>query len=606
MARDRLEALGGGLVVLVLVVASVAPAPYALLWPDTVRDLSASLALARGESVPLAGPPINFGPYLGPAWIWLQAPILVLATTLTAASVYVAIVGALKFVLLYVLGSLMSGRRLGLSFAVAAAIPSIAVYEWHVFWHPNWVEAAIVASLVLVVVALRRRSMGILYAAVAVLGLAIQLHVTALFYLPLHLFAFARLGTRGPRLAMHAAAAFAVIAAWFVPALFAPAAPHAAGLGTGIERVGSGLSAFWVADVLTVMKTAFIDVPLAIGATYVERVGIGRAPWIAIVALMAIVPVAGLATEVATNRDGRRNLVLAALAALLAGWTIATAIRTYTSFYLAYFLLPLGAIVAGLGLDRMVSSRFAAARYAAATAMVAIVAAFVATAIGAREVASRGYIESRLPLLMDLRHPVEGQVAARWIGASTRDAMARFACAHGGNVTLHGEWAFVVAGSTGLDFRMHCPADAAKARILGPSDNGWTLLAPEEAERIGRKAPQHFRRLAAFPVKASYHPARSRAIETEWYHFDQLRDPAPLARTSLSFEVAPGDAVTIFRLKPFTSRWENVRIERDGVAAAPAISTYNSLVFTTPGPSSSRWRIDFDTDAPQWVDVHVF
>src|SRR5688572_28391454 len=84
----------------VFFVASVLPSPYAQAWPDSVRDVAASLALARGERFPLVGPQINLGPHIGPAWIWLQAPALVFSPSLAAASVYIALVAGLKFVLL--------------------------------------------------------------------------------------------------------------------------------------------------------------------------------------------------------------------------------------------------------------------------------------------------------------------------------------------------------------------------------------------------------------------------------------------------------------------------------------------------------------------------
>src|SRR5437868_6900459 len=142
-----------------LMLAYCLPAAYVTLWPDTVRDLTASLALARGEAIPLVGPgPINFGPYAGPAWIWLQAPPLVFFPSFVATSLYVALVASLKFPALFELGRRLSGARLGICMAAAAAFPTFAVYQWIMFFHPNWVEALVTATLIVLLIADQRRS----------------------------------------------------------------------------------------------------------------------------------------------------------------------------------------------------------------------------------------------------------------------------------------------------------------------------------------------------------------------------------------------------------------------------------------------------------------
>src|SRR5258706_10326590 len=111
--------------VVLLMVAYCLPAEYVTLWPDTARDFAASLSLARGEAIALVGPgPINFGPYAGPAWIWLQAPPLVFFPSFVATSIYVAIVASLKLPALFDLGRRLAGSRLGMCIAVAAAHPS--------------------------------------------------------------------------------------------------------------------------------------------------------------------------------------------------------------------------------------------------------------------------------------------------------------------------------------------------------------------------------------------------------------------------------------------------------------------------------------------------
>lgn len=593
------------LIVTALAAASVLPSPYATLWPDTVRDISVSLALVRGESIPLAGPPINFGPHIGPAWFWLLAPALAFFPSMVAASVWVAVLASLKFHGLYFLGRALSGDRLGLCLAVAAALPSVAAFQWIVFFQLNVVEAAIAATLLLLALAQGARSVRGVYAAAAVLGLAIQMHPTSLFYYPAVVLMLARLEVRRWRLAMHVAGTLAMMALWFTPLLFVAGIDQQAGMQSGMSRVATGLQEFAPADILTVLRTAYVDVPMAIGETYAAQAGVPLRLWRACLILAVL---AGACGFVATLRERRRRwMAAAALAGLLAGWTIATAMRTYTSFYLGYFLLPLSALVLGVGLERVVTSESRAVRIVGHVAMSVIALCFVASAIGAFKVGGEVHVESRLPGLADLKHPAKGRVSANLMTAAARDALARRACATPGSITLYGDLAYALAASTSLDLRLHCPGRETDVAILGPPSAGaaWTALAAMQAAALGKAPAARLQGLAIFDVKQVLHPPRRRAIESDWHFFERLRDRKPLTRVTLAFRAGPRDAVIVYRLKPFDSRWQLLRLERDGQPAAAALSTFNSTIYLS-SDTGSEWRIDFETDAPDWVDVHVF
>ena len=100
-------------------------------------------------------------------------------------------------------------------------------------------------------------------------------------------------------------------------------------------------------------------------------------------------------------------------------------------------------------------------------------------------------------------------------------------------------------------------------------------------------------------------PPETRRIETTWYHFELLPDPKPLQRVALDFETRPGQWVTIFRHKPYASRWESFRVTRDGVPAPEAFTTFHSWIYAG-GDRPGRWHVEFETDAPQWTEVLVF
>ena len=604
--------------------ASILPAPFATLWTDTVRDLSASLALARGESIPWVGPSINFGPNLGPISLWLVAPVLAVAPSLAAAATWTAALASLKFFFLFHLGRVLSGDRLGLCFVAGAAVPSIAAFQWTMFLHPNWVEAAVSAALLLAALSVRRGSMPLAHACALVLGLAVQLHPSALFYVPL-LAWILWLRARGTRLLLHALVAAALVCSWFLPTLLAdegaaqsiPAGAESVEglcldrhgnrgecLALSLGRVASALSGFSLADASTVVKTAYVAVPLAVGS-YAEQLGIPLWTWALALAAIAAAVLAGIIVRLRRAGAERRALAIS-LAALGAGWIVAAAVKQPTPFYLCYFLLPLSAIVAGAAFDALASSGNRALRSAGHASVALAIAAFVCAAVGARLVGARSVIESRLPILGDLKHPLPGPVRATLMTAASRDALANEICAWRG-VTLHGEPAYALAASTGLDLRLHCPARQPEVLILGESGShpGLTAIPVGDSAVIGRQPTSRFKGLGGYRVKAALHPAKGRPIERRWVSFDRLWDRQPMTRVTLAFATAPGDAFMVYRLKPFDSRWEGFSVKRGGVAAGASLSTYNSWVYSS-GSSAAEWRVEFETDAPQWVDVHVF
>jgi hypothetical protein len=576
-------------------VAYCLPSPYVTLWADTVRDLGASLSLARGQSIPLTGPgPINFGPYAGPAWVWLQALPLFAWPSFVATSVFVAIVGSLKFPLLYELGRRAAGARLGICLAVAAAYPTFAAYQWIMFYHPNWVETCVTATLVLFLVADQRKSLRLAYAGAAMLGLAVQIHTTTLFYLPVGALVLHRIGVRGPRLVAHFAAMCAVVAAWFIPVFFAP--PAARGTLQGAtQRVAADMMGFDVGAVFTVLRTAYVDIPLAVGETYATNVP--PAAWAAGLAIVAAAGAIGFARQV------RRNgfVMLAIAAALLAAWVIAAAVRSYTSFYLAYFLLPLSAIVLGASLEGALASPSRWVRALSATAMALLVASFIVSALGARSVGRSGLLDTRLLAMGDLKHPVDMRVAGVIASSAARDSFARDACSRAGPVYLHGELAYAVSSTMGLDFRMHCPG--RPFAILGAEPGAHLAALPVvAAAALGIAHGAAHRGLRVMNVARAIYPVEGRPIGSKWDYFEELRDRVPPRSERLDFETGARQLVAIHRFKPFDSLWR-LSVERDGVAVKPVYETFNSWVYA--GDAPGKWRVEFETDAPQWVDVYL-
>ena len=590
------------IVIGLLMFAYCFPAPYVTIWPDTVRDFAASLLLARGEKIPLTGPgPINFGPYAGPAWIFLQAPPLLFSPTFAATSAWVAFVASLKFPALYELGRRLSGPRLGLCMAIAAAFPSFSVYQWIMFFHINWVEAMASVVMVLFLVADQRRSLPWLYGAVFMLGLAVQIHTTTLFYLPLAAWILYRIGVRGSRIAGHLAAMSILVLLWFAPVFFAPPAERGT-LGGATGRIAAHASDFSPGNLLVALRTAFIDYPIEIGRTYGGAAQVPLWLWNAGLVVVGLAILGGMALRLRI-REGRR-LFLCGLAMLALAWTIGVAVRSYTSFYLVYFLLPLTALVIGLALESIVAAGSRGLRATGITATALIVVSLVVSAYGARAIGRAGLIESRIPAMGDLAHPGTVAVRAAYVGSSARDALAAEACAlPGDTITLHGELAYALSISLGLDYRLHCPARADRFRVFGNAPGAHVTALPEgvvPALALAQDKPARGLRLLASvrPI----HPAEGRPFEKGFSYFERLPDRKPVQRIVVEFVSKPGELLAVHRHKPFHTAWNGFKVTVEGQPAAPVYSTFNSWIYRTrEGPG--RWTVEVETDAPQWVEV---
>jgi hypothetical protein len=587
----------------ILAVLVVLPARDATLLPDTVRDLAASLRIVDEGSFPMSGPPINFGPRLGPAFPWLQAMPIAFARSIAGVAWFIAAIGALKIVLLAEMGRLWGGPRLGTAVALAAALPSVGAFHWLVFFHPDWVEAGIALALLCALLAARRRSLRWWYGSALALGLAVQVHPTAIFYAPTLALSLARIRPPGIAWIGHAVGAIAAIGAWFVPLLLETHFDQGEAMRYTGTLVQGALGQFHFRQVLTVLATAYFRLPWAVGETYAPFAGIPVALWhVLLVAAWSGIVTGAVLVALRGTRSQRINAVVLA-AWLLLGWTTATAVRAYTSFYLVYFLLPLSALLQGFLLAQALGAPWRAFRAAAATAAGCALVVIASTAFGAWRAGNQDFLATRLLGFGDLRRDTTAMLQARVLGAATRDDLARHFCAQGKEVSAHGDLALAWAASTGLDMRMHC-GRSDWARVMGAT-NAWTVITREEAARLGRTpATIAGNALALFPVKTAVTNPEGRPIETAWYQFDELHDPRPMTHVDVRFATAPGDAVMVFKVKVLAP-WDNLRVLRNGQAAVP-LQTTNAGMLYDAGADAAEWRVEVDTIAPHWLDVYVF
>jgi hypothetical protein len=285
------------------------------------------------------------------------------------------------------------------------------------------------------------------------------------------------------------------------------------------------------------------------------------------------------------------------------------AVRSYTSFYLVYFLLPLSAVVFGLALEATLSSRWRWLRGAGAVAVALLVLSLVAAAYGALRVGRSGLIDSRLLAMGDLAHPVDASVRGTYVTVAARDALARQVCAiPGPAITLHGEMAYALSTSLGLDYRMHCPDSAGRIVVFGTAPGVHLAALPEAAMApLGIAGGQPARGLRLLSSVRPVHPTQGHGFEKGFHYFERLvpSDRGPVQKLAIELDAQPRELIAVYRHKPLDTAWAALKVTQDGSAVSPAFTTFNSWIYAS-GDRGGRWRVEVETDAPQWVEVIAF
>ncbi len=607
-------------VVAALMLAYVAPFAWVNLIPDGIRDLQASLVIARGGGFQRFGPLINFTFYLGPLSLYLQALPLVLASSFTAVGLWIGLVGSLKFPFAYLAGRALHSRQLGLLVALAVALPSVAGYQWMFLFHPTLVEPFVWAALMLAARCALRPSATQLYGIALAVGIAIQFHPTAAFYAPLPWVLLLAQRRAFPRWPLHALLLLLPLAAPFLPLLaggldadtFRPAALAAARAGAMPGPPVPVLRA--LSDVPMLFGAMFWDIPaFMVGDALVPRVGAATGLAIGRVLQGGVLAVA-LWGAFRLGRSPRRVRVAGVLAALalVAGVTIASLMRESVGFYTLYFLLPLSASVLGICLfaatmpARGDDAAPAPARAVAVAVLLALAAGLCVETI---RQARAGVLDIYVSGLGDLRALSEMRARAGRYAMTSRDRVGPWLCrelATADGVVLHGDLAFDEAASFGVDLRMHCPAriDAGPLpRLLGRADAGahWLALPAASWQAIGREPALWLGELGVRQPVAVLHPASARGLDVKWHYYEVVHDRQPV--TTLRYDVPAGAPhLLVSRLKPWTTK-HDVAVTCGGAVVPAAVDTLATQVYAL---TNAPCAIAVTTDVPEWVGIAQF
>ena len=346
------------LIVLALMALYAAGYAYITFVTDTARDVGTGWRIAHGEELPLLGPYIGGRWKLGPIWFYVLAALVALGRSLTAVSLGVGALAALKLCFAYALGRRLHGRTLGLAWAALLALPGWGSIEQVVFTHFNLVEAAVLGTLL----AAHRAWLAPSAARFALVGLAFSLamhaHPTALVAAPVVVLAWwaARPGGAAQRLRAAAAIVIGGLVP-LVPMLVSEARTGFHQFTATVDFVGQGgFGARLAQSPRLLLEFARND--LRVARDLLQPLGpAGLAVAAASAALLVLGAVLALALP---GRVPRRVRWLGAAycAACIAG---ASALRHPASVYFFYAILPFGTGVAALGWAAL-SERLAAQR----------------------------------------------------------------------------------------------------------------------------------------------------------------------------------------------------------------------------------------------------
>ena len=482
---------------------------------DLNRDLAETLRILGGEWL-TAGPAIAQRMHNGPVWFYTLSLPLWVSREWWLVTLWSGLLISSIWPLTYLLGRMLHGRRLGLAFTAALALPSwFSVYDY-VYSHPALIPAATVATLVLTVLWWQRPGSWRLLLAALMGSVAMHAHFSTfgllLFLLVLAVIQQWRDG-------------FSVLAlpAFLLGALI-PWAPYLLEQGQGgFGEISSAMGYLGGFDLLANLR----DLPATLFGYLI------KGPWFALHFLSGWpVPVAGLFAALLVlltvfgvspwiRHSGDRGRGFWALGLLLALVFIGTTlIREFTPFYQ---ILSLHVILAGLlatGWLLWMDQRHWLLLPVMALALILQLGEWR----GISEDASEGVVFAPWSSLAILEQHPWGPMETRWwLAAKHRDVIAADICrGEADEVLLLGHLGAAVAVDGGVTVQMHCDAHRPRLWLQQGAGNLQLLagISRHAARALGIDATDHddgFYRLSRVryqavpekpvPLAADYPPA---------------------------------------------------------------------------------------------------
>ncbi len=324
-----------GLPVMLFMLMAIWSVPYV----DPIRDANRAWLIAQGLDRPLTGPPVAGLIHLGPIWFYLLSLPARLASSILGISLFVAVLAASKFIFAFLLGRRLANDQTGLLLAFGLLLPSWSFWQFLFLTHPVMVEAAILASGVLLLAYLDQPGAGRATWLGLALGLGLHAHPTFVLALPA-LLALVHWhgGWRAARWS-HALLACAVILCLFLPALVGQWTEADTSLQRVSGFVGSDIGDGGPTEVIWTAWSLFVTgVQASFHLSLPGRLASG-AYWVWTLWLLFLITAWACAWRVISPAE--RRLWLGALASLLVALLILTLLRSRTPWYMTWALMPM-------------------------------------------------------------------------------------------------------------------------------------------------------------------------------------------------------------------------------------------------------------------------
>lgn len=316
----------------------------------------------------------------------------------------------------------------------------------------------------------------------------------------------------------------------------------------------------------------------------------------------AALPLAALALP-RVAAEGRRAIVGAALAFGAFSLWVAL-LRPVTPFYFVLVLPPI--VAALLAATLWIGWRARSLRPVVGVACMLTIAIHVAvTRDMARKVrAGDGVLPARVADVRDSSYA--HTFSDVWFPAIAREGLGRALCAHRDGLTLHGQLAYLVDRSLGVDALFACGRRDFVAlgngelgrgeHLTGLTRRFWSALDAAPDCWIGSMGVARARPLAG---------SGSLAVADGSIYPPRLASRQPARELALAFEASRSEAVVVANVTPGYQDVEVVSVSVDGAELQAVATDDVARAYVAPreGTATARWRLTIRANEPAATDV---
>lgn len=580
------------LVVSLLATAYLLPFVYALPFIDGVRDIQVALDISYGKHFPLTGPIFGSRFHLGPVFYYVQALPLMLGGEVASVPLYLGLLAATKFPLAYGMGRAWMGRRYGLLFAAALAIPGWSGLDILNTTTPMLVPTMLLATAWFALAYIRSGSTVALVGAWLAGVLAVHAHPSAVV---IALLLITAVSWHAIRKRHWRGTVVAVLAAMLplLPMTFAliqsgPDAVYPAGLT--VVQAGSGHS---IGGWLDALRGYIFGGPLTTLRT------LGSAEWgMELAWIAAATGGVGCVLAMARGAAGDRR-AQCLLVALVAVAVAVFAVRASTPWYFVQSLTVIYAAISALGWGTW-------HRAAGVLPVIVLLQAFAQSGFIARHIASG---EGNFPgaELMDVRR-ARGEIGPQigaWLSVREWGDLADLSCSllQDGQVSLHGEIAAIIDDHGALPIRAACDTEGLRLggrgvrNIVGIPRAVWGALPWPPVERIGS--------VGLFDAAVQASKEEGHALSDPRVY--PLRQPigSVVSTREHHLETPANALLVVSRLSSALSVFNVTRVRVGNQEVTPIYQDAHMLAFRLRRPEADVviWSVEVTSTAHEWVDV---